>query len=513
MLQDETVAFMCVGMPMLGFLWAFHNQQKVAKIKIVGDSNSEAQSVSGMSAADMRKVYDISNRIAVGADAFLKQEYTVIMGFLGIASVVIYTLIGLSGGDNSWLNAKFTCIAFIVGAVASCVSGAIGMRIATFTNSRTAHEATVAHGAEKYVRGFSTAFRGGIVMGFALTSVGLISLYLLIRVFSFYRGDADKVALYECIAAYGLGGSAVACFGRVGGGIFTKAADVGADLCGKVVAGLPEDDPRNPGVIADCIGDNVGDIAGMGSDLFGSFGEATCACLVVSAYASKELTDSTSAMMYPLMITGVGMMSCIITSLLVTLGVDPVTGPHNVEKVLKGQLIWSTVINTGAMYWLAHAALPATFSVAKLLKDPTTGAFQTADVTAQDAFYCVAMGLWSGLVIGYLTEYYTSNRKAPVESIAYACTMGGAATNVICGLSVGYNSTVIPCFVMALAIYVSFNLCLMYGISLAALGILSTMAIGYVGGLEVLMDNSKEAIFYTKNHHTQPHHRRLRADC
>eukprot|EP01059_Diplonema_ambulator_P010925 TRINITY_DN2093_c0_g1_i1.p1 TRINITY_DN2093_c0_g1~~TRINITY_DN2093_c0_g1_i1.p1 ORF type:complete len:801 (+),score=302.17 TRINITY_DN2093_c0_g1_i1:59-2461(+) len=482
MLSDGTASLLCLGFPMIGFFWAWYNQKTVSKIKIFTKAERHGEHMplkGGLTLDNMDTIATIGKRISDGAKQFLLEEYKVIAMFAALAAVIIYTLIGLAGGPDSWTNAKFSVIAFLVGATASCISGAIGMMIAVYTNSRTAHEAAVHEMEEtKYTRAFETAFRGGIVMGFGLTSVGMFSLYIMIQVFALYLGETDKIRLYECVAAYGLGGSSVACFGRVGGGIFTKAADVGSDLCGKVVAGLDEDDKRNPGVIADCIGDNVGDIAGMGSDLFGSFGEATCAALVVSAYASPELTSSHSAMMYPLMITGVGTLVCVVTSMCVTSGwPTPVTGKHNVEIVLKHQLVISTVLNTFAMLFLAEIALPDTFSIAKLVKD-AQGNYLMVQVHSWEAAFCVIMGLWSGLCIGYITEYYTSNRHAPVVGIARACTMGGAATNVISGLAVGYTSTIVPCFVMAATMYVSFNLCLMYGIALAALGILSTMSIG-----------------------------------
>ncbi|KAJ9454746.1 Pyrophosphate-energized vacuolar membrane proton pump [Diplonema papillatum] len=482
MLSDAATTFLCVGFPLLGFLWALYNQRQIARITI-GDGHRDCEYARlrrvNLNADDMDKLYRTSEKVRIGAGAFLREEYKVIGAFSVLAAGIIYFLIGMSGGPNSWTNAKFSVIAFIVGALASCVSGAIGMMIAVFTNSRTAHEAAVFDTQrEKYENSFATAFRGGIVMGFALTSIGLLSLFVMICVFGHFLGYEDKVRLYECVAAFGLGGSTVACFGRVGGGIFTKAADVGSDLCGKVVAGLPEDDPRNPGVIADCIGDNVGDIAGMGSDLFGSFGEATCAALVVSAYASTDLTSNFGAMMFPLLITGTGILVCFLTSLCVTSGwPTPVTGPHNVEHVLKLQLLISTVLATIAMFMLAEIVLPNTFQVAKLIADSDGNYLQTT-VHSWEAAFCVVMGLWAGLVIGYTTEYYTSNDKPPVQEIAFACTSGGAATNVISGLAVGYMSVVIPNFVMALTIYVAFNMCLMYGIALAALGILSTMAIG-----------------------------------
>jgi H(+)-translocating pyrophosphatase len=298
-----------------------------------------------------------------------------------------------------------------------------------------------------------------------LTSLGLISLFACINIVKIYFGTDPSLAreLYECVAAFGLGGSSVACFGRVGGGIFTKAADVGADLVGKIEKNIPEDDPRNPGVIADCIGDNVGDIAGMGSDLFGSFGEASCAALVIAA-ASPQLSQSFTAMMYPLLISAVGIFVCMATAMLAANN-SGVKCKEDIEPALKRQLLVSTILATIGLAAVTDYALPENFTIG------------TTKTTKWHAFICVAAGLWSGLFIGYTTEYYTSNAYKPVQEISDACETG-AATNIIYGLALGYHSVIPPTFAMAITIYLSYRLCDLYGYALAALGILSTMCIG-----------------------------------
>jgi H(+)-translocating pyrophosphatase len=285
--------------------------------------------------------------------------------------------------------------------------------------------------------------------------------------------------MYEAVAGYGLGGSSIALFGRVGGGIYTKAADVGADLVGKVVAGLEEDSIQNPGVIADNVGDNVGDIAGMGSDLFGSFAESSSACLVVGA-TSKQIVFSTGAYYYfPLIITGTGIIVCFITSL-VALTVMKPTSADKVENTLKWQLIISTVLMTPVLYLCAYVCLPAKYYFV----------YAQIHCTYLDAFYCAICGLWSGLIIGIFTEYFTSNAYAPVQEVAHSCQTG-AATNIIYGLSLGFYSVVIPIICLAITIYFSFRLCHMYGIALAALGMLSTLGIALtIDGFGPIADNA-----------------------
>jgi inorganic pyrophosphatase len=284
--------------------------------------------------------------------------------------------------------------------------------------------------------------------------------------------------LFEMISGYGLGGSTVALFGRVGGGIYTKAADVGSDLAGKVINDLKEDDPRNPGTIADNVGDNVGDIAGMGADLFGSLAESTCAALVVSA-TSIELLQTPDATYFPLLITAVGILASFVTTFFAT-HVGRVN-KDNVESKVKWQLIISTVLMTAAVYPLI-GVLPDTF---------VFHAFGRATpCTPIKAFSCVAAGLWSGFIIGWITEIYTSNAYSPVQDLAEACVMG-AAPNIILGLALGYMSTVIPIICICATIYLSFTFASMYGIALSALGMLGCLPIALsIDGYGPISDNA-----------------------
>jgi inorganic pyrophosphatase len=276
--------------------------------------------------------------------------------------------------------------------------------------------------------------------------------------------------MYEAIAGYGLGGSAVALFGRVGGGIYTKAADVGADLAGKVEAGLREDDPRNPAVIADNVGDNVGDIAGMGADLFGSFAEASCAAMVISS-KSPDLYVLWPSMNFPLVLIASGVFVSLATSFVATHLVK-VRSAGDVEASLKRQLVVSTILQTGVTLALSFAFFPTKFDIT-----PVTGVNDVLNVKNWHIFICVMCGLWSGLLIGFTTEYYTSHSYAPVREVSNACKTG-AATNIIYGMALGYLSVIIPVFALAVTIYVSHSLAGMYGIATAALGILSTLATG-----------------------------------
>merc|ERR1712127_536774 len=208
-----------------------------------------------------------------------------------------------------------------------------------------------------------------------------------------YPSPEDWIYLTECLTGYGLGGSSIAMFGRVGGGIYTKAADVGADLVGKVVHGIPEDDPRNPATIADNVGDNVGDVAGMGADLFGSFAESSCATLVVASQSAHLVEHGWGALMFPLLVSSGGILVCLVASFIAT-HIKPVGEESDVETVLKVQLVATTILITPVVYFLAHGFLPTTFN-----------AGVAVDVTPTDAFLCVIMGAWGGLIIGIITEY------------------------------------------------------------------------------------------------------------
>eukprot|EP01006_Ploeotia_vitrea_P040901 TRINITY_DN66469_c9_g7_i2.p1 TRINITY_DN66469_c9_g7~~TRINITY_DN66469_c9_g7_i2.p1 ORF type:complete len:874 (+),score=399.67 TRINITY_DN66469_c9_g7_i2:537-3158(+) len=414
-----------------------------------------------------RTVAEIADAIAEGANSFLRTEYTYISAFIVAFSLLIVVLLGQLGDDgagglSSWRRAVYTSIAFVLGSVTSLVCGFVGMRIAVFANSRTAVQAR--HG---FGPAFATAFRAGAVMGFFLVSLGLLVLFLTIvafrRVFvTAFHTQQQTNALFEAVAGYGLGGSSIALFGRVGGGIFTKAADVGADLSGKVDNSIPEDDPRNPAVIADNVGDNVGDIAGMGSDLFGSFAEASCAAMVIASESTTPLMfQSWHAMVFPLLVSACGILVSVLTSFVAT-HLKPVRSGNDVEPTLKNQLSISTVANTPVMAVLAVVFLPPRFTIG------------TDCVHNYGVFFCVMIGMYSGLIIGHVTEYFTSYAYKPVREVAGACKTG-TATNVIYGLALGYESTVVPVACLVVTIYVSHSLAGMYGIALAALGMLSNL--------------------------------------
>ena len=284
------------------------------------------------------------------------------------------------------------------------------------------------------------------------------------------RPFADTVELMEYVAGFGLGGSCIAMFGRVGGGIYTKAADVGADLAGKVVEDLPEDDPHNPGTIADNVGDNVGDVAGMGSDLFGSFGEASCAALLVGASSPMIVAAGWGALMFPMTISGSGIIVCLITNFFAT-DFFVVKKEEDIEKVLKTQLLVSSLLMTPCLYYLAMYFLPMATC------GECIGGFVIGGVCSSPlkAFFCVAFGLWGGCAIGFITEYYTSFSYEPVKEIARSCTTG-AATNIIYGLAAGYLSVILPVFILAAIVYGAHSLAGFYGIALSALGMLSTLS-------------------------------------
>jgi inorganic pyrophosphatase len=233
---------------------------------------------------ELESLKEVYFAISSGAEAFLRSEYTICLVFVVVFSIVIFTLISWS---QTVVLGFLTTVSFILGAFTSIASGYIGMRVAVFSNVRT----TINAQRPGYQTCFNTAFRAGSVMGFALTGFGILVLYLTLLAFSTLFVPSKWILMMECVSGYGLGGSSIALFGRVGGGIYTKAADVGADLVGKVIHGIPEDDPRNPATIADNVGDNVGDVAGMGADLFGSFAESTCAALVIASQ-TYDLLDA-----------------------------------------------------------------------------------------------------------------------------------------------------------------------------------------------------------------------------
>jgi H(+)-translocating pyrophosphatase len=422
-------------------------------------------------AGKFKKVEMISGLIYDGAHAFLYREYAYIAVFMTGFFFVILIAVGHSSG--SWARGGLTAVAFLFGAVTSVISGLIGMKVATLSNGRTAIKGTDIGAA------FTVAFKGGAVMGFALVSLGLLVLMLLIGLYYLYWFDVPDLEnpmfyLYSCVSGYGLGASSVALFGRVGGGIYTKAADVGADLVGKVEKDIPEDDPRNPATIADNVGDNVGDIAGMGADLFGSFAESTCAALIIAAESDAGMPWSVVS--FPLLITAIGILTSIATALIAF--AFPPRSDRAVEVTLKYQLGVSTLANTICLAIAVSAVLPARIQLSQA-------------ITSRWSIYaCAVAGLWAGLIIGFVTEYYTSKAYKPVQEVARASETG-AATNIIYGLALGYESVIIPVLSLCVSVYISFSLAGAYGVSIAALGVLSNMCTGLaIDGFGPISDNA-----------------------
>lgn len=463
---DVPILIVCLIFPFLGLFFSLYYAMLTARTE-VDPSKMHSGSNYGLLVQDedpkkAEQLYSIYRKIYVGAHSFLYAEYRYISVFVVFFSGLIVVLLGLT---DSWASGIFTMLAFWAGCITSVLSGLIGMKIGVFANAR------VALAAKKSLNdAFKTSFKAAIVMGFVLCSMAIVNLFALIYLFRIYYHDAfqnkeSTRKLFEAIAGYGLGGSCIGLFGRVGGGIYTKAADVGADLVGKNQADLPEDDPRNPAVIADNVGDNVGDIAGMGADLFGSFAEATCAAFVIGSQG--DLWTHWSYCAFPLLISAFGLCACFITSFFATHLMD-VTGEDQIEPRLKQQLLISTLIMTPTLFALASWVLPAN----------TANLGGATNVASWHIAVSALCGLWSGLIIGYVTEYYTSHSYRPVQEVAQACAEGGAATNVIYGLALGYLSVIIPVFCLAVTIYVAHSLAGFYGIAMSALGILSTLSIG-----------------------------------
>ena len=422
-----------------------------------------------------RSAAQIHGAIREGARAFLKTQYTSISYFMAGFATLVFFLLG--SGDrfrSAWseddagvlhapklAHGAFTTISFLVGAGTSLLSGFLGMSIGTFSNVRVAIEAR-----RGMMQAFTAAFRSGSVMGFTISSLALASLYAVIQALALYFQD-DWPALFVCVAGYGLGGSSVALFGRVGGGLFTKAADVGADLVGKVERGIPEDDPRNPAVIADLVGDLVGDIAGMGADLFGSYAEASVSALVLASVSSLGESHNWSALMFPLTLSATSLLVCMFVTLLAT-DVAPARSIRQVGPVIKSQLIISAMLMALVMLPVTLGALPSSFS----------GVFvfdAQRECSNWAVYVCVVAGVASGLVTGLYTEYMTSNSFRPVQEVAESCRTG-TATSIIFGLALGYKSVVIPVLCLATTIFVSYELAGFYGVAVAALGVLGNLA-------------------------------------
>ena len=428
-------AFLGLGIALIYYI-------KVSSIPITqGIENTE----------EAEKLIKIHGAIARGAMAFLKAEYKYMVYFMAGFGILIALLID-DPHTPDVNEGLYTAISFLLGCVISILSGFIGMRIATIGNARTTTAAK-----NSIADAFYVALNSGAVMGFGLVGLAVLGLVGIYLVLDALIPGIEKHILMEVMAGFGLGGSSIALFARVSGGIFTKAADVGADLVGKVEQGIPEDDPRNPAVIADNVGDNVGDVAGMGADLFGSCAESTCAALVIGAVA---FATNLEALLFPILISAVG-----IPISLLTMFTAQVKKEEDVAPALKRLLIVATGLSAVAMYFVSMWALPESFEI-------------NGEVyTNMGVFLCYLTGAVAGLLVGLLTEYYTSHDFKPVQEVAKASETG-AATNIIFGLALGYQSAAGSILLLGASIFIPFTMAGMYGVAIAAIGMLSTLVVG-----------------------------------
>ena len=418
------------------------------------------------------KMQSISKSIKQGALAFLNAEYRLLIVFVVLASIALY-IISISVDTTSWMIIP----AFIIGAIFSALAGNIGMRIATEANARTAEAAR-----KSLPQALKVSFSGGTVMGLGVAGLAVLGLSLLFIVFvnqfiaegsSFY---ADMTMVLEALAGFSLGAESIALFARVGGGIYTKAADVGADLVGKVEAGIPEDDPRNPATIADNVGDNVGDVAGMGADLFGSYVATVLAAMVLGNYVIRDMsvnspfTDDFNNMgpiLLPLVIAGVGILASIFGTFLVKIKSNSAKESKVQAALDKGN--WVAILLTLAATWfLIEWMLPASLQMNFFGEG-------TKIIPSINVFWAALIGLAVGALISVVTAHYTSLGKKPVLHIVKNSSTG-AATNIIAGLAVGMKSTFLSVLLFAAAIYGSYELAGFYGVALAASAMMATTA-------------------------------------
>ena len=402
---------------------------------------------------------EIADAIADGALAFLKAEWNILIVF----GVVVSILLGWSGTlieNSSW----YIGIAFVIGAFISAFAGYIGMNIATKSNVRTTQAARTS-----LSKALEVSFTGGSVMGIGVASLAVLGLGgLFIIFYQMFVGDSPDVnglpmeKALEVLAGFSLGAESIALFARVGGGIYTKAADVGADLVGKVEAGIPEDDPRNPATIADNVGDNVGDVAGMGADLFGSYVATILATMVLGReiVSGGDNFGGIAPILLPMVIAGVGLIASIIGMLFVR-----VTSENgNVQGALNlGN--WASIVLT----------LIVSYPLTQWMLPQGTLTIRGVEFTSLDVFWAILLGSVVGAIMSIVTEYYTAMGKRPVQSIVNQSSTGHA-TNIIGGLSVGMESTTIPILVLAAGIFISYEFAGLYGVAIAAAGMMATTA-------------------------------------
>lgn len=410
--------------------------------------------------AGNEKMKTISGHIADGAMAFLKAEYKILTYFVVVVAILL-AVMGSTNANSHWSIG----LAFVVGAIFSACAGFIGMKIATKANVRTAEAARTS-----LSKALKVSFTGGSVMGMGvagLAVLGLGALFLIIKQIFAPEATVDSHEMertIEILTGFSLGAESIALFARVGGGIYTKAADVGADLVGKVEAGIPEDDPRNPATIADNVGDNVGDVAGMGADLFGSYVATVLATMVLGRETiSDDAFGGFAPILLPMLIAGTGIIFSMIGTLFVKINDNEGSSTSSVQNALNLGNWGSIVITAIASYFLVTYILPEKMVL------------RGHEFTKMGVFGAIMVGLVVGTLMSIITEYYTAMGKRPVSSIVRQSSTGHA-TNIIGGLSVGMESTLLPIIVLAGGIYGSYLCAGLYGVAIAAAGMMATTA-------------------------------------